>query len=408
MRDITVVVTNLSNRAHYYHWFIYGLMLLSKKGVIRLRFEVSPYQRIMVTSYTSWLFRLLERMRKNWLKMRGKTSEIKKNAYLRGYMTDSTGQTKKFCIDSADSPNMYSGELLKTVDIYFKTQCPKHFDRKGFPLGHVYIPYFDVEYLNPEDEQKGKGKRKTCPEVFEYNDKIKPLMTGVRKMGRTCSYHVLNSFYKNMLKSRREEKTQKAMCYFGNAKGPVPTECVKAPDYDWEADIMGYYGDQLHHPNEKRTVIGNILQSLGNGYDSRIIRNGHADSHKGKKERSLVVPLKYFSRHVAHFQYNINVSGFRMSIPSRFIDSFVCGTAIATDNLYVKWYHPFGKEVTEIGEMGYLPNQEVGYEAIKETITKLPPADKELIISNYEKWWSPEACARYMVDTVIGNNYHHT
>ena len=92
-----------------------------------------------------------------------------------------------------------------------------------------------------------------------------------------------------------------------------------------------------------------------------------------------------------------------MSIPARFIDSFLCGTAIVTDNLHVRWYHPFGKEVVEIGEMGYLPNEEVDYDSIKEKIMNLKPIDKEFILEQYEKYYAPEPSARYIVETVLNS-----
>lgn len=396
MRKPTVVITDLSNRIIYYQWFVYGLMLLAKRGNINLRFDVPLSQKVLVVNNTVFLVRCVNKLHA----LLCKQVEHKKKAYLRGYVENGEKGRRTFCIDSADSPMMFNGKLLKTVDAYFKIQCPKEISVKGFKLGNVYVPFFDSEFENPADEGKQKAPRKLCPEVFEYKDKIKPLLLAVRSMGRTCSFKELDAAYKNLLSARSIKQTEKAMCYFGNAAGPVPSEYVNEPDWDWESDIMGWFGDKVSHPNEKRAKVADILESLGEGYDARIINRGNSDTGVATHQE-LVVPLKEFSKHVAKFQYNINVSGYRMSIPARFIDSFICGTAIATDNLHVKWYHPFGNEVTEIGEMGYLPDDEVDYGSIKEKLKNLKPVNKEYIIGQYERYWAPEPVAQYIVNTVL-------
>lgn len=395
MRKPTVVITDLSNRIIYYQWFVYGLMLLAKRGDISLRFDVPLSQKVLVVNNTTFLVRCVNKIHAILYKQ----VEHKTKAYLRGYVEDEENGKRYFCIDSADSPNMFSGQLLKSVDTYFKIQCPREFDSKGFKLGNAYVPFFDSEFENPADEGKQKAPRRLCPEVFEYKDKIKPLLLAVRSMGRTCSFNELDAAYKNLLSSRSVRQTGKAMCYFGNAAGPVPSEHVTEPDWDCESDIMGFWGNKVSHPNEKRAKIADMLSSLGEGYDARVINRGHSDQGD-VTNKDLVIPLKDFSRHIAKFQYNINISGYRMSIPARFIDSFICGTAIATDNLHVRWYHPFGEEVTEIGEMGYLPDSDVDYEAIREKLKGLKPVNRDYVTSQYEKYWAPEKVATYIVDTV--------
>ena len=390
-----IVITNISARFYYYQWFIYGLMLLEREGRIDLRFKVPFFQKLCLVPYSGFIIRCIRKAKY----LLGRTGEVKVNNYFQGFVWDGN-QRYSFCIDSADSPNMFCGRLLSEVDTYFKIQCPKEFDRRGFRLGNVWIPYFDVEYRNSSDKGKLKAPRKLCPDVYEYAYKIRPLLLAVRSMGTNCSFRELDARYKRLLSARNVKQTQKAMCYFGDAKGPKPSAHVTDPDYDWEADILGYYGDKMNHPNEKRAKIADILKSLGDGYDARIINDGNSDQGKASN-KGLIIPLKDFSKHVAKFQYNVNVSGYRMSIPARFIDSFICGTAIATDNLSVKWYHPFGDEVCEIGEMGYLPDNEVDYPAIKEKLKTLKPGNKDYVIEQYEKYWSPKAVAEYMVDTVL-------
>lgn len=56
-----------------------------------------------------------------------------------------------------------------------------------------------------------------------------------------------------------------------------------------------------------------------------------------KSHKNLQIPLRDFCAHIAKFEYNVNVSGYRMSIPSRFIESMMVGTAIITDRLKVNW-----------------------------------------------------------------------
>lgn len=390
----TVVITDLSNRIIYYQWFVYGFMLLKKKGEINLKFELPLSQKIWLFDIPPFFIRCFYKIKRTIFGY----AEEKTKAYLRGYVIDERGQ-HSFCVDSADSPNMFNGALLRECNVYFKIQCPKEFDERGFKIGNEYIPFFDSEFENPADNGKPKAKRKLCPVVYQYQDKIKPLLLAVRSMGRTYSFKALDAAYKNLLSARSVKQTEKAMCYFGNAAGPVPTVHVTEPDWDWESDIMGYYGAKMNHPNEKRAKIADIMQSLGKGYDARVINRGNSDTGKNTNPE-LVIPLKDFSKHVAKFQYNVNISGYRMSIPCRFIDSFVCGTAIATDNLHVKWYHPFGDEVTEIGEMGYLPDNEVDYAEVKEKLKNLKPVSKEYIIEQYEKYWAPDKVAQYMIETI--------
>lgn len=393
----TVVITDLSSRIQYYQWFIYGFMLLEKEQCIELKFKIPLIQRFLLFNVCAFVFRCLNKLKR----ILHVQVEHKNKAYFRGYIK--LGKAKRsFCIDSADSPNMFSGKLLKECDIYFKLQCPKEFPDKGFLIGNQFVPFFDSEFENPADEGKQKAKRKLCPEVYKYQHKIKALMIGPRSMGHTWGFKQLDKAYKNMLSAREVQQTGKAMCYFGNAAGPVPSKHVTAPDWDWEADILGFFGDKMNHPNEKRSKVADIMKSLGEGYDARVVNKGNSDTGL-VTNKELVIPLKDFSKHVAKFQYNVNISGYRMSIPARFIDSFICGTAIATDNLHVKWYHTFGDEVTEIGEMGYLPDSEVDYSEVAEELKNLKTVNKKYVIQQYEKYWAPDKVIQYLVDTMIAN-----
>lgn len=386
---VKVVITDLSNRISYYQWFVYGFMLLEREGKIRLKFKVPVFQRLFLIKELALFTRIYNKIERIF---HGRTFYTK--TYLKGYV-EYGNEKHTFCLDSDDSPNMFCKDLLKTIDVYFKLQCPKVIEKSGFKLGHVYVPYFDCTFVDSANKS-----RRLCPEVFDFQYKIKPLMIAVRSMGRTFSFKELDSSYHNLLQARKVKQSGKIMCYFGNAKGPKPTKCGETPDFNQESDIMGYFGNKLNHPNEKRAKVADILKSLGEGYDARIINNGNSDQGESTN-KDLIIPLKDFSKHVAKFQYNVNVSGYRMSIPARFIDSFICGTAIVTDNLAVKWYHSFGDEVYEIGEMGYLPDSEVDYDLIKKKLASLKSVKKEYVIDQYERFWSPKAVANHIIETVL-------
>ena len=90
-----------------------------------------------------------------------------------------------------------------------------------------------------------------------------------------------------------------------------------------------------------------------------------------------------------------------MSIPNRFMESFIVGTAIVTDKLAVKWYLPFDEEVVELEEMGYLPKDSVNWNKVTEQIKALPDISKESVNKRYEEKWAPIPVARYMIKTIL-------
>ena len=144
------------------------------------------------------------------------------------------------------------------------------------------------------------------------------------------------------------------------------------------------------------------MQTLGDLYDARLINSGkYGDSSHIHNE--LIVPIEHFCAHISDFQYNYNVSGYRLSIPNRFMESFIVGTAIITDQLAVKWYLPFEQEVVETVEMGYLPLNKIDWNKVKEDLINLPDIAKDNILSLYEKKWAPAPVARYMVQTILSS-----
>ena len=97
-------------------------------------------------------------------------------------------------------------------------------------------------------------------------------------------------------------------------------------------------------------------------YDARMINETNSETGETITHSELIVPLAQFGDFVGDFQYNVNVSGFRLSIPARFIDSFMVGTGVITDKLNAKWYKPFGPEVIETVRMSYMLNKDVDWD----------------------------------------------
>ena len=141
------------------------------------------------------------------------------------------------------------------------------------------------------------------------------------------------------------------------------------------------------------------MQSLGAEYDARLINSGAIE--KPQIDAKQIISIDKFCAHISNFQYNYNVSGIRLSIPNRFMESFIVGTAIITDKLAVKWYLPFEDEVVETVEMGYLPLNQVDWNRVKEDLVNLPDISKERVLAQYERKWAPTPVARYLVTTVL-------
>lgn len=389
MNKIKLVITRMPRRWSYFQFFLLGFYELEKLNEIELEFKCDWFARISTAiPHINFLERILlsinVRLNKDFYNLEGYIEKESKKYY--------------FCIDSADAPFLFDKETLEKVDVYFKMQCPNEFNEAGFRLtDEVIIPWCDHKKFAQVDKCQ---ERRPHVDISKYVHKIKPCIVGFRCLGLSNSFICLKEGYENYKKNRSNIKSQKLMCYFGNAKGPIPTENVKCPDWDAERDIMGFYANKLEHPNVKRAKIADIIRARGKGYDARVISEGNADT-SAEKNKNLIVPLKDFCNFVSNFEYNTNLSGYRMSIPNRFIESFVVGTAILTDKLAVKWYLPFDEEVQETIEMGYLPDEFVDYVQVEKDIDNLPKVSKEKIIQLYEEKWSPIVVAKYIINTCL-------
>jgi len=239
------------------------------------------------------------------------------------------------------------------------------------------------------------------PETLTYKKKIKPSMLGPGfRISNIFSYRDLNREYEKLLNSN-VKKTGILMCYFGNSKGPKPVYNENPDLYNNDSDIIAHFNDKIVHPNEKRAIAAKMISEMGEFYDGRVLNEGYSDSSDLISNSHLFIPLEKYSAHIARFRYNLNISGNRMSIPFRFILSFAVGTAIITDKLAVKWYKPFGKEVVETIEMGYLKPDQVNWDKFAELIKNPPEITKEEVKKEFLEKWTPEAFASYIVDSCL-------
>ena len=379
----------------YYKYFLYGFMLLEKQGKLELDFNAGlatnisarlPGNNLFINSIHHILWELFKHLDKR-----------RSFNNLKGFLKTDTGKTIYFAIDELDAPYLFSQEDLDNVDVYFKMQCPKNIDTPGFEL----IPGITIPWMTHE---KDGNCRKLFSNFNEYKNKIFPLMIGPRNLAPGLSFDSLDAGFKRYLSSQKLKKFKKLMCYFGNARGPKPIVASKKNyDANNESHLMGKYIKFLHHPNEKRSIVANMIRNFSpkNLYDARIISQNESDSNNNKDNKNLIVPLNNFCEFIAQFQYNLNISGYKLSIPNRFIESFISDTAIVTDKLFVKWYKPFSKEVIQLPPMGYLPKDDINWGNIENQLKRLPDIPKGTVQKEFTRKWSPEIVAQYMIDILM-------
>lgn len=388
----TVVITKISPRWNYFQYFLLAFYELQKAGEINFKIKTDCVFKLSTLLPNIQIFREILRR----LKLKFNKDSYNLNGYVKF-----NGKKKTFCIDSADAPYLFDSESLERVNVYFKMQCPNQIDPQGFKLTDlVIIPYSDHKHQNEAvSKLTAIGPRKPLLNLQKNIAKIKPLMVGFRRLAEMNSYSCLKAGYENYRKGAVKEADKKLVCYFGNALGPKPSENVKEPDLDWESDLMGFY-KQLNHPNEKRAKIAQQMRKKGEAFDARIISENFADG-KSQKHPELIIPIEQFCAFISHFEYNMNVSGYRMSVPNRFIESFIVGTAIFTDKLALKWYLPFDEEVKETVKMGYLPIEQVNWQQFDKDFSSLPKIDKKQIFAKFDEKWAPLKVAEYLLKEVL-------
>lgn len=390
-----VVITNMSPRWSYFQYFILSFYELEKQNKIRLKFRCDLWSYLSTKINEKYIYTL--RL------LRKACNTLCKDSYLLEGYIKYDGIKRSFCIDSADSPFMYNSTCLDKVDVYFKMQCPKELNPEGFRLtDEVVIPYCDHKHKTKTIKGLTNRGERCILHNFEQNiHKIKPLMVGFRELSISNSYKSLKHAFLHYINAAHNSPQKKLMCYFGNSLGPVSSIDVKIPDYDNESDLMGYYKKKLNHPNEKRAIVAKYIKSMGDKFDARIIVESNSDRRSEKRNEHLIVPLNDFCSYISQFEYNMNVSGYRLSIPNRFIESFIVGTSILTDKLSVKWYMPFDEEVIETVEMGYKHNNLVNWEKFRKDLHSLPKVSKRSILKCFNQKWAPIKVGEYIIKTLI-------
>lgn len=376
----TIEITALPKHS-YFEWFLLGFYELEQQGKIRLKIRVDWTRT--VAKYTS----------SRWINGPIKRTFRRSEGYNCEGFFSLHGKRVKFCIDCSDAPTSFDSKMLKEVVCYFKMQCPKTLTEEGFVIGPGMIaPWIDV---NQETD--------FCKPLVKIADfatlqqKVRPLMVGPRMLSWGISYRALRRAYQSYAQNIANAPSQKMMCYFGNALGPKPTKIGDA--YYCDFTEVSHYAPNFSSPNEKRKVAFDLMRELGKGYDARLISDGKPGDPPTHPE--MFIPLDEFCKHISNFEYNLNISGKLMSIPNRFIESFMVGTAIVTDQLSLKWYKPFGCEVVETVYMGYLPMSEVDWEQFKKDIVNLPPVSKKDIQHEFDTKWRPDVVAQYMLDEIM-------
>ena len=395
MSKLPKLVIEKDRRWHYFQWFVLGFYELNNQNIIDLKVDTDILCRFSFKLKNQKYQKILRRL---YYKIN------KDSYYFDAYLLLPDGSKKTFTIDCADTPYMFDYNRLKNKDYYFKIQYPVDINDSAFHLtSTIDLPWIDSEDLEPKvrKQKKINKYRKIIRDFNDYKNKIKPLMLGPRELSIGNSYDELKKGYEHYVDSYSCFKEKIGMCYFGNSNGPLPSKIIEEPDYGFEYDLVGWFGDKICHPNVKRAKIAAILNKK-RGFDCRIINNGNADS-EDYINKDLVVPLDKFESHVSKFMYNFNVSGFTLSIPSRFIDSFAVGTAVVTDKLHCKWYLPFTEdEVKETINMGYEPIDKVDWNQFEYDVNNLNKTNPNRIRELYLEKWSPSAVATYIINTLMG------
>lgn len=390
MHKIKVTITQLPiDTFSYFQWFLLGLYELNEQKKIQLKFKISLIDHIILLWFNNkFLAGTLRHLKHRFLKV--------PRYNLLGYV-EYNGTKRTFAIDPKDSPFIFTTDHLEKCDCYFKNQCPIEINKEGFKITpDIIIPFFDVNFESNGNSNNMFG-RIVSDKIYKFKNKIYPGMVGPRRLAWCCKYNAMKKRYSQYLSSQNICRTKKLVAYFGNAFGPTPSKKMNNFDLDWEADLMAYIKDKGNHPNEKRAIAIDIINSLDKYcYDGRLINDINNIHHKDK-----VVELSKFCDFIAEFSYNLNISGYRLSIPNRFIESFMAGTAIITDKLSVKWYLPFDSEVIETSEMGYKKNSAVDWDRFRNDIVNLPKISKNEIIKLFEQKWAPTSFAKYIINTTL-------
>lgn len=374
---ITIQYMPIRNRG-YFEWIYTGLQILHEKGEIELLQEGSSWEKF------------LRKHPRVWGKFDQKFPELSKLLFPVDHFSmfgriEQSGKSMRFSYDVTDSPFTYSLAHLELSDLYFKGQCPIEFEEEGYPLSNtVRVPYH--------------------PYVLEARDKIRPCMS----TGAITSTFDLKRNLKVLESNasiRVASKKNRIFASFGGDQGPRAWETSDLPpaphNFRNERSIVSLYGEQIQHPNEKRAEIVRILRKWGfDDIDARIWNS------KDSTIQGDALAWPDYLKTVCASAFNVNVSGFRRSLPFRFLDSFQVGCGIATDTLGVKWYVPFDQEieVVEYGDLGYESMENTDWGGIENRLREiydgidLSKDSGDELRQMFAKKWHPESLGRYFIN----------
>lgn len=377
-----VIISTLPIRNRgYFEWLYTGLQILHEKGEIELTHEGCSWD-LFLRKHP----RVYGRINQHFPDLAKMMFPV--DHFSMFGRVESGGKSTRFAYDVTDSPFTYALAHLELVDTYFKTQCPVTIEAEGYPLSEtIRVPYH--------------------PFVVAQKHKIVPAMstgpiTSTFNLKRNLA--LLASYASIPVKTKRI----RIFASFGGDRGPAPwkieDEAPAPHNAHNERSIVSIYGERIQHPNVKRAEIVRLLRSWNKpDIDARIWNSKDASIQGDALEWSEY--LKTVSESV----FNVNVSGFRRSLPFRFLDSFQVGCGIATDTLGTKWYRQFDKEIecVEYGDLGYEAKENVDLAQIESKLkviyqsADLRKNHASEIRNMFSMKWHPQALASYFVSTCM-------
>lgn len=351
----------------YFDWLATGLHILAEQGEIDFTLQTTattaPFLLHARALPAAWKAapRLMSALSRGW------------NVIITGTLQQG-GKTARFVFDASDSPYFFLTDELADCDVYFKCQCPAEWSPAGFRLAKdAIVPWH--------------------PDVLHYQHKIRPAMLG-RPLSRRLQLRENLRVLADWQARGAGKKDVVFFAYFGTDKVPGTRGL--------EGVLQSRFAGRIGHPNPKRGVLVEGLRSrYASAADARIIQTDHAERRGAKLADAS------FSTLAARSWHNLNLSGFRRSLPFRFCDSFLLRACVPTDELAVQWYRPLeaGTEYVDLGAMGYEPEQDVDWDRVWAQLDALQSESDgrreeraRHIASRFEQLWHPRAFARYLVD----------
>jgi hypothetical protein len=377
MKTTKIEITYFSPRyLGYSDWLLTGLEILREQNKIDLLVKYPSWYKPFMFSINNCV--LSQRLFPNAYRQ----IFDEDHAFIAGELIEKDKKVFFVC-DFSDTPYSFASGLLETADVYFKFQCPKKIDEKGFPLTtKVNIPYH--------------------PNVLMFKNKIRPGM-----LGRPLSYSLNFGKSVKMLKEFEQKlinkKNIKIYASFGTDAAPNPVTAslpVYSPHNVGEGGLQKTYFGMIDHPNLKRGKTVEILRD----FKKNDIYAAVFDTKNDRIRGPLLSTEDYLNK-LTSSSYSVNISGRRRSIPYRFLDSLMCGTSVATDDLAVRWYKDFEVfEAYEFGTLGYECSSDINWNVVKEKLWDLYESHATLdrekasaLHDRYKKNWSPIAFANYFV-----------